>query len=110
MQCSSRNCSSAPDFVFLKLIFPHVLFSGGLFFHRHRYVNDIIPHYAAPSVASQTLSPREPLAESCSQRVVGFVRDTLSRGPSQKNKKNIAISIDKTMIQSMITDKIEGPS
>ena len=28
----SRDCSPAPDLVFLKLMFPHVFFSGGVFF------------------------------------------------------------------------------
>ena len=32
LQSSSRNCSLAPDWVLLKLIFQHVIFSGGVFF------------------------------------------------------------------------------
>ena len=34
---SSRNPSPAPEFIFFKLVVPRVLFSGGLFFHSHRY-------------------------------------------------------------------------
>ena len=34
LQSSSRNCSTAPDVVFLKLVFPYWFFSGGVFFHR----------------------------------------------------------------------------
>ena len=37
LQPCSRNCFAAPDLVFSKLGFPHVFFSGGVFFHRHRY-------------------------------------------------------------------------
>ena len=32
IQSCSRNCSPAPDLVFLKLIFSYVFFSGGMFF------------------------------------------------------------------------------
>ena len=37
MQSGGRGCSPAPDSVLWKLIFPRVLFSGGVFFHKHRY-------------------------------------------------------------------------
>ena len=43
LQHSSRNSSPAPDLVFSKLIFPGVLFSGGVFFFRHlngKYINN----------------------------------------------------------------------
>ena len=39
LQSSGRNCNPAPDLVLWKLIFPSVIFSGGMFFHRHRYLN-----------------------------------------------------------------------
>ena len=39
MQSSSRNCSPAPDSVFLKLNCPRVFFSKGVFFHRYRYLS-----------------------------------------------------------------------
>ena len=35
LQGGGRSCSPATDLVLLKLILPHVLFSGGVFFHRH---------------------------------------------------------------------------
>ena len=38
LQHSSRNCYPAPDLVFLKVNFPRVLVSGGVFFHRPRYL------------------------------------------------------------------------
>ena len=34
---SSRNSTPAPALLLWKLIFQRVLFSGGVFFHRHRY-------------------------------------------------------------------------
>ena len=37
LQSCSINCSPAPDVVLWKLIVQHMFFSGGLFFHRHRY-------------------------------------------------------------------------
>ena len=37
VQSRGRNCNSAPDLVLWKLVFPHVLLSGGVFFHRRRY-------------------------------------------------------------------------
>ena len=36
LQHGSGNCSPAPDLVFCRLIFLHVVSSGGMFFHRHR--------------------------------------------------------------------------
>ena len=38
LQHTSRNCSPAPDLVFCRPIFQQVFSSGGLFFHRRRYL------------------------------------------------------------------------
>ena len=45
MQPSSRNPSLAPDSVFVNIICPRVLFSGGVFFHRHRYYHYYYHYY-----------------------------------------------------------------
>ena len=57
LQSLSRNCSPAFDLVFLKLMFPCVFFSGGVFFFRHRYLSVSL---SGSRSQSRTPSPRRP--------------------------------------------------
>ena len=54
MQSSSPNFYPPPDLVLWKLNFPHVFFSGGVFFHRHRSEADPENSCAAESCEQKT--------------------------------------------------------
>ena len=66
MQSSSRNCNIAPDLVLWKLVFPPVIFSGGVFFSR----TPVSPSAAssapaAPQVAFQQRAPPTIALQRC---------------------------------------------
>ena len=63
VQSSSRNCSPAPDLVFFNIIFPRILFSGGVLFFTDTAQTPVLR--VNDSWASRWLLVRLCLSDAC---------------------------------------------
>ena len=73
----SKHCSPAPDLELFKLIFPRVLFSGGVFFHGHRW--ECAARSSGRAANPQTRDPQT----KCTEQTTKYTECTENPNPNK---------------------------